>query len=72
MGSGLGDRLAPVEAIGLVLNENVPNTYAGGTLTVLAARDAVKNLDGWTFPDGTLGNGTANATTMWAHVWVTG
>jgi peptide/nickel transport system substrate-binding protein len=67
----IDERKAAVEAIGEVLNENVPNTFAGGTLTVLAARDAVKNVDGWVFPDGTKGNGTANATTMWGHVWVT-
>jgi peptide/nickel transport system substrate-binding protein len=67
----IDERQAAVEAIGLVINENVPNTFAGGTLTVLAARDAVKNIDGWTFPDDTVGNGAANATTMWGHVWVT-
>ena len=48
----LEERKAAVEAIGLVINENVPNTFAGGTLTVMAAREAVKNLDGWVFPDG--------------------
>jgi peptide/nickel transport system substrate-binding protein len=68
----IDDRKAAVEAIGLVLNENVPNTYAGGTLSVMAARDEVKNLDGWVFPDGTTGNGAPNATSMWGHVWVTG
>jgi peptide/nickel transport system substrate-binding protein len=68
----IDERKAAVEAIGEVLNENVPNTFAGGTLTVMAARDQVKNLDGWVFPDGTKGNGAANATSMWGHVWVTG
>jgi len=65
------ERKAAVEAIGEVLNENVPNTYSGGTLTVLAARDVVKNLDGWVFPDDTEGNGAASAYTMWGHVWTT-
>jgi peptide/nickel transport system substrate-binding protein len=67
----LDERKAAIEEIGLILNENVPNTFAGGTLTVMAARDAVKNLDGWVFPDGTLGNGAANASAMWGHVWTT-
>ncbi len=64
-------RKAAVEAIGEVLNENVPNTFSGGTLTVMATRDAVKNLDGWVFPDGTEGNGAASSQVMWGHVWVT-
>ncbi len=68
----LDERKKAIEAIGLVLNENVPNTFAGGTLTVMAARDEVKNMDGWVFPDDTVGNGAANATAMWGHVWVTG
>jgi peptide/nickel transport system substrate-binding protein len=67
----LETRKAAVEAIGLVLNENVPNTYSGGTLTVMAAQDAVKNVDGWVFPDGTKGNGAAGAQVMWGHVWLT-
>jgi peptide/nickel transport system substrate-binding protein len=67
----LEERKAAVEAIGEVLNENVPNTYSAGTLTVMAARDAVKNLDGWVFPDGTKGNGAASAQVMWGHVWTT-
>ncbi|MBJ7454153.1 MAG: hypothetical protein JHC71_19010, partial [Blastococcus sp.] len=64
-------RKAAVEAIGEVLNENVPNTFSGGTLTVMATRDAVKNLDGWVFPDGSEGNGAASSQVMWGHVWVT-
>ena len=60
------------EEIGLVLNEEAIHSYVGGTLTVLAGRDTVRNIDGWTFPDGdTKGTGAANADTMWAHVWVT-
>ena len=38
----------------------------------MAARDAVKNLDGWVFPDGTKGNGAASAQVMWGHVWTVG
>ena len=68
----IDERKAAVEAIGLVINENVPNTFAGGTLTVMAAREAVKNLDGWVFPDGTTGNGAESAQVMWGHVWQVG
>jgi peptide/nickel transport system substrate-binding protein len=63
-------RKAAVEAIGLIINENVPNTFAGGTLTVMAAREEVKNIDGWVFPDGTTGNGAESAQVMWGHVWL--
>ena len=67
----IDERKAAVEAIGEVLNENVPNTYSGGTLTVMASQDEVRNLDGWTFPDGTMGNGAASSQVMWGHVWTT-
>jgi peptide/nickel transport system substrate-binding protein len=33
-----------------LLDENVPNTSSGSTLAVMAARDVVTKLDGWTFP----------------------
>lgn len=65
----LDTRKKAVEKISLLLAEAVPNTFTAGTLTVLAARDTVKNLDGWTFPDGTKGEGVPGATTMWSHVW---
>jgi peptide/nickel transport system substrate-binding protein len=69
----LAQRKAAVEAIGLVINENVPNTFSGGTLTVMATREAVKNVDGWVFPDGgPRGNGAAGAQVMWGHVWLAG
>lgn len=64
-------RKAAVEAIGEVIDENVPNTFTAGTLRVMGTRDAVKNLDGWVFPDGTAGNGASNSQVMWGHVWVT-
>ena len=44
---------------------------ATSDMAVLAAQDHVKNVDGWTFPDGTGGNGTPGATTHWAFVWTT-
>ena len=67
----LAARKKAVEKISLVLAEMVPNTFTAGTLTLLAAQENVKNLDGWTFPDGTRGEGVPGATTMWGHVWRT-
>lgn len=67
----LEERQALVEDIMLTVNENFPMTYHGSTLAVLGAQDAVKNLGGWTFPDGTEGSGTPGATTMWGFVWTT-
>ena len=64
------ERKAAVEQISLVLAEEVPNTFTGATLTVLAVQDKVKNVDGWVFPDGTKGEGVPGATTMWGQVWL--
>ena len=67
----IDERKAAVEAISLDIAENVPNVYTGYTLTDVAVRDVVKNVDGWTFPDDSPGNGVPGATTMWGHVWTT-
>jgi peptide/nickel transport system substrate-binding protein len=63
-------RKAAVEQVSAELAENVPNTFTGYTLTDVGVREAVKNVDGWTFPDGTPGDGVPLANTMWAHVWL--
>jgi peptide/nickel transport system substrate-binding protein len=63
-------RKAAVEQISMVLDEKVPNTFTGATLTVLAVQDHVKNVGGWVFPDGTKGEGVPGATTMWGQVWL--
>ena len=55
----------------MTINEGFPLSYYGSTLAVLAAQENVKNIDGWTFPDGTKGQGTPGATTQWANVWRT-
>ncbi|SDE59865.1 peptide/nickel transport system substrate-binding protein [Blastococcus fimeti] len=64
-------RKAAVADISMDISENVPNLFTGYTLTDVAVRDAVKNVDGWEFPDGTAGDGVPGATTMWGFVWVT-
>ncbi|WP_141437023.1 ABC transporter substrate-binding protein [Blastococcus aggregatus] len=67
----LEERKAAVEEISLVLSEAVPNLFTGYTLTDIAVQERVKNVDGWTFPDDTKGEGVPGATAMWGHVWVT-
>jgi peptide/nickel transport system substrate-binding protein len=67
----LEERKAAAEEISLVLAEQVPITFTGGTLTVVAVRDVIKNVDGWVFPNGDKGNGTPDGTAMWGHVWST-
>jgi peptide/nickel transport system substrate-binding protein len=67
----LSARQAAVEKISLVLDEKVPNTFTGGTLTALAGITAVHDIDAWTFPDKTKGEGVPGATTMWGFVWRT-
>ncbi|TKJ24834.1 ABC transporter substrate-binding protein [Blastococcus sp. CCUG 61487] len=66
----LAERQAAVEAISLDVSENVPNLFTGYTLTDVAVRDVVKNVDGWVFPDGTEGDGVPGANTMWGFVWL--
>ena len=58
------------EEIGLLINENVPVSYGVGTPTVIGTSDAVKNVAGWTLPDGTVGEGTPNAEVVWREVWL--
>jgi peptide/nickel transport system substrate-binding protein len=67
----IDERKDAVERIGLVLTENAPNTFTAGTLSTLAARDYVKNIDGWEFPNGDKGEGVISGYTMWAFVWRT-
>lgn len=67
----IDERKGLVEEISTIVNENFPVTYSGSTLALIGADDAVKNLDGWVFPDGTEGTGVPGATVMWAFVWTT-
>jgi peptide/nickel transport system substrate-binding protein len=66
----LEKRKAAAEQISLVLADQVPITFTGSTLTVVAVGNAVKNVDGWKFPNGDKGNGTPDGTAMWGHVWL--
>lgn len=63
------ERYAAVEQIMLLFTEQVPHTWTGHTPTVVGASPALKNVAGWTFPDGTLGNGHPGTVVMWGQVW---
>ncbi|WP_166518217.1 ABC transporter substrate-binding protein [Candidatus Blastococcus massiliensis] len=66
----LDERKEAVAAASLNISENVPNLFTGYTLTDVAVREEVKNVGGWEFPDGTMGDGVPGATTMWGFVWL--
>jgi peptide/nickel transport system substrate-binding protein len=68
----LEERKSAVDAVSMDVSENVPNLFTGYTLTDVAVREEVKNVDGWEFPDGTPGDGVPQASTMWGSVWTTG
>lgn len=68
----LAERQALVEEITMTVNESFPVVYSGQTLAVVAARESVKNIDGWTYPDGSEGGTSPQGTVMWGHVWTTG
>jgi peptide/nickel transport system substrate-binding protein len=63
------ERFEAVEAIGLDIAENVPNTFTGATATMIATLPEVNGITSWTLPDGQRGEGTPEAITRWGHVW---
>ena len=68
--NGFKERYAIVEEIGVLINENVPVSFGVGTATVIGTSDKVKNVAGWTFPDGSLGNGHPSSVGRWREVWL--
>lgn len=66
----LETRKAAVEKISLLLAENVPNTWTASTAVSVGARSAVKNLTGWTTPQGTKGAGVSSGVIRTAQVWI--
>jgi len=67
----LAERQGAVAQISMDVSENLPNLFTGYTLTDIAVKDVVKNVDGWTFPDGSEGDGVPGAQAMWGFVWTT-
>jgi peptide/nickel transport system substrate-binding protein len=64
------ERYDAAEAIMMLFTEQVPHTWTGHTPTVMGALPSLENIAGWTFPDGTMGDGHPNTVVMWGHVWL--
>jgi peptide/nickel transport system substrate-binding protein len=59
-----------VERIMLLFTEEVPNMWTAATPVAIGVRPELRNIDGWRFPDGTLGQGIPGGQVMWGHVWL--
>ncbi len=64
------ERYAAVEDIMMLFTEQVPSTWTGSTPAAVAVQPRVRNIKGWTFPDGTPGDGMPVAQVSWAQVWM--
>jgi peptide/nickel transport system substrate-binding protein len=69
-GTDLELRQEAVERIMLLLAEQVPTLWAGATPVVVAVRPELRNIDGWRFPDGILGEGIPGSQVLWGQVWL--
>jgi peptide/nickel transport system substrate-binding protein len=67
-----GVRYDAVERIMLLFTEQVPNLWTASTPVGIGVRPELRNIDGWRFPDGTLGDGIPGGMVMWGHVWRAG
>lgn len=63
-------RREAAENIMRILAENVPHTWTGHTPNTVGARPELKNIAGWTFPDGSMGSGHPMTVVMWGQVWL--
>lgn len=61
---------AIVEEIGVIINEEAPLIFVSATPTMIGVRDEVKNVTGWTTPEGAVGNGIPFGVTRWGEVWL--
>jgi peptide/nickel transport system substrate-binding protein len=66
----IDEQKALAEEIGIHLAEQVPWQWSASELSLIAARDSVKGLRSWTFPDGTLGDGVTPGDTFWGQAWL--
>jgi peptide/nickel transport system substrate-binding protein len=64
------ERRRIVERVGLIINDQVPMTYSASAVSAIGVRQAVKNLDNWTVPDGSVGHGTTFGVARWGEVWL--
>ncbi len=62
-------RKAAVEALGMELAELLTNVFAGSSVFMTATDPTLSNVNGWTLPDGTPGNGQTALVTHWNRVW---
>ncbi|MEQ8439185.1 MAG: ABC transporter substrate-binding protein [Ilumatobacter fluminis] len=64
------------QAVYMAFNEHMvelaPIVYAGYTVSALAHADDIAGVDGWTYPDGTPGNGHAQAQARLVQAYLTG
>jgi len=65
----LDTRKKAVEEIGMILIEEMPIFWNSGAATGLGVRPVVKNIDGWTLPDGSVGDGHPDGRIRWIEVW---
>jgi peptide/nickel transport system substrate-binding protein len=63
-------RFDAYEKIGLIFDEDVPQTWTGSTAASTYAKPNVKGLVNWTFPDGTSKGKEEQSVSRFAYVWV--
>ena len=58
--------------INVRINEQAPIWYSGGTATLIAAEENIRGVNNWTLPSGALGEGTPDAQTYFAEMFISG
>jgi peptide/nickel transport system substrate-binding protein len=64
------EQAAVMEEVGLHLAEQVPWQWTAGDVPFIAAREQLRGLRSWAFPDGTLGDGVTPGIVFWGQVWL--
>lgn len=63
-------RKALYSKINVRINEQAPVWYSGGEASAIVADPAIRGLNNWTMPNGTLGDGTPEAQTFFTSVFI--
>lgn len=63
------DRYPLIEELGLIMAEEVPNTWIGSDNEFISATSDLRGLHSWMTPDGVLGSGAFGSSTIWSQVW---